>query len=325
VDGEKAFKLYDTYGFPLYLTKEILEEEGLEVDEKEFNEYMEKQREKARAAREKFTDSGWKNTNVIDLKQKYNTVFKGYECLSTVSEVIGIYVDGNPVNIINEGEEGILILDETPFYAERGGQVADIGSIKKEDFEAEVVNTQYTKDETIAHFVEVKVGSVKVGDKVVAAVDSKNRKDIMRNHSATHLLHRALKDVLGEHVNQAGSLVAADRLRFDFTHYEAVNEEQLKQIERIVNEKILEQLDVNTIEMSLDEAERMGAVALFEDKYKDRVRVVQMGEYSKELCGGTHVANTGNIGMFKIISESSIASGVRRIEAITEGQLTNIY
>jgi len=317
LDGEKAFKLYDTYGFPLDLTKEILEEEGLAVDEKGFNEYMEEQREKARAAREKFSDSGWKNTNVIDLQQQYNTVFKGYDCLSTESKVIGIYVDGNPVNIINEGEEGILILDETPFYAERGGQVADIGYIKKEGFEAKVENTQYTKDETIAHFVKIKEGSLEVGDKVIAAVDSKNRRDIMRNHSATHLLHRALKDVLGEHVNQAGSLVAADRLRFDFTHYEAVNEEQLKQIERIVNEKILEQLDVKTVETSLDEAERMGAVGLFEDKYKDRVRVVQMGEYSKELCGGTHVDNTSNIGIFKIISESSSASGVRRIEAIT--------
>lgn len=317
LDGEKAFKLYDTYGFPLDLTKEILEEEGLAVDENEFNEYMEKQREKARAAREKFADAGWKNTNIIDLQQKYNTVFKGYECLSTESEVIGIYVNGNSVNVINEGEEGILILDETPFYAERGGQIADIGYIKKEGFEAEVVNTQYTKDESIAHFIKVKEGSIKVGDKVIAAVDSKNRRDIMRNHSATHLLHRALKDVLGEHVNQAGSLVAADRLRFDFTHYEAVTEEQLKQIERIVNEKIFEQLDVKTIETSLQEVERMGAVGLFEDKYKDRVRVVQMGEYSKELCGGTHVDNTGNIGMFKIISESSIASGVRRIEAIT--------
>lgn len=317
LDGEKAFKLYDTYGFPLDLTKEILEEEGLAVDEKGFNEYMEKQREKARAAREKFADAGWKNTNIIDLQQKYNTVFKGYECLSTESKVIGIYVDGHPVNIINEGEEGILILDKTPFYAERGGQVADIGYIKKEGFEAEVVNTQYTKDETIAHFVKIKEGSLEVGDKVIAAVDSKNRRDIMRNHSATHLLHRALKDVLGEHVNQAGSLVAADRLRFDFTHYEAVTEEQLKQIERIVNEKIFEQLDVKTVETSLDEAERMGAVGLFEDKYKDRVRVVQMGEYSKELCGGTHVDNTSNIGIFKIISESSIASGVRRIEAIT--------
>ncbi len=317
LDGEKAFKLYDTYGFPLDLTKEILEEEGLAVDEKGFNEYMEKQRKKARAAREKLSDSGWKNTNVIDLQQQYNTVFKGYDCLSTESKVIGIYVDGNPVNIINEGEEGILILDETPFYAERGGQVADIGYIKKEGFEAKVENTQYTKDETIAHFVKIKEGSLEVGDKVIAAVDSKNRRDIMRNHSATHLLHRALKDVLGEHVNQAGSLVAADRLRFDFTHYEAVNEEQLKQIERIVNEKILEQLDVKTVETSLDEAERMGAVGLFEDKYKDRVRVVQMGEYSKELCGGTHVDNTSNIGIFKIISESSIASGVRRIEAIT--------
>lgn len=317
LDGEKAFRLYDTYGFPLDLTKEILEEEGLTVDEEGFNDYMEKQREKARTAREKLTDSGWKNTNVIDLQEKYNTVFKGYETLSTESKVNGIFVNGNPVKKINTGEEGLLILDETPFYAEKGGQVADIGYIEKEGFRARVVNTQYTKDESIAHFVKVELGNINVGDEVVAIVDTRNRKDIMRNHSATHLLHRALRDVLGEHVNQAGSLVAADRLRFDFTHYEAVTEEQLSQIERIVNERILEQLEVKTIETSLEEAEQLGAVGLFEDKYKDRVRVVQMGDYSKELCGGTHVDNTGNIGIFKILSESSIASGVRRIEAIT--------
>lgn len=317
LDGEKAFKLYDTYGFPLDLTKEILEEEGLGVDEKAFNECMEEQRKKAREAREKLSDSGWKNTNILELDKKYDTIFKGYEKLITESEVKGIYVDGKAVDSLSQGEEGILILDETPFYAERGGQIADTGYIEMEGFKARVVNTQYTKDEAIAHFIKIEAGSIKVGDKVVAIVDCNNRRDIMRNHSATHLLHRALKDVLGEHVNQAGSLVAADRLRFDFTHYEAVSKEQLEQIERIVNEKIFEQMDVSTTETSLEEAERMGAVGLFEDKYKDRVRVVQMGGYSIELCGGTHVDNTGNIGMFKIISESSIAAGIRRIEAIT--------
>jgi len=317
LEGEKAFRLYDTYGFPLDLTKEILEEKGLKVDEKGFNEFMESQREKARAAREKISDSGWKNSNVIDLDEKYNTVFKGYETLSTESKVIGIFVNNEPVNSISQGEEGILLLDKTPFYAEKGGQIADIGYIESEGFKAQVVNTQYTKNEAIAHFVKIELGSINVGDDVVASVDSRNRKDIMRNHSATHLLHRALRDVLGEHVNQAGSLVAADRLRFDFTHYEAVSEEQLREIERKVNEKIFEQLDVTTIETSLEEAQQIGAVGLFEDKYKDIVRVVQMGDYSKELCGGTHVDNTGNIGLFKIVSESSIASGVRRIEAIT--------
>ncbi len=317
LDGEKAFRLYDTYGFPLDLTKEILGERGLKVDEKEFNEFMENQREKARAAREKISDSGWKNTNVIDLNEKYNTIFKGYETLSTESKVIGIFIDNNSVDTAVQGEEGILLLDKTPFYAERGGQIADIGYIEKEGFKAKVVNTQYTKDETIAHFVKIELGSIHVGDEVIAKVDSKNRRDIARNHSATHLLHRALKDVLGEHVNQAGSLVAADRLRFDFTHYEALNEDQLREIERKVNEMIFEQLDVTTIETSIEEAQQIGAIGLFEDKYKDRVRVVQMGDYSKELCGGTHVDNTGNIGIFKIVSESSIASGVRRIEGIT--------
>lgn len=317
LDGEKAFKLYDTYGFPLDLTKEILEEKGLNVDEKEFNAYMDAQREKARKAREKFADAGWKNSNVIELIEKYNTIFKGYETLSLTTRVAGIYVDGNYIDSLLENEEGLVILEETPFYAERGGQVADIGYLINEGFSGKVVNTQYTKDDTIMHFVKVEKGSISVGDTVFAQVDSVNRNSIMRNHSATHLLHRALKDVLGEHVNQAGSYVSADRLRFDFTHYEAINDEQLKQVENIVNKKILEALEVRTIETSLEKAQELGAVGLFEDKYKDVVRVVQMGDYSKELCGGTHVGNTSNIGLFKILSESSIASGVRRIEAIT--------
>lgn len=317
LDGEKAFKLYDTYGFPLDLTKEILEEKGLNVDEKEFNAYMDAQREKARKAREKFADAGWKNSNVIELIEKYNTIFKGYETLSLTTRVAGIYVDGNYIDSLLENEEGLVILEETPFYAERGGQVADIGYLTNEGFSGKVVNTQYTKDDTIMHFVKVEKGSISVGDTVFAQVDSVNRNSIMRNHSATHLLHRALKDVLGEHVNQAGSYVSADRLRFDFTHYEAINDEQLKQVENIVNKKILEALEVRTIETSLEKAQELGAVGLFEDKYKDVVRVVQMGDYSKELCGGTHVGNTSNIGLFKILSESSIASGVRRIEAIT--------
>lgn len=317
LDGEKAFKLYDTYGFPLDLTREILEEKELGVDEEEFNVYMEEQRNRARKAREKHADLGWKSSNVLELAQDANTIFKGYENISTRSEVIDILVDGSPSQSIEEGEEGILILNETPFYAERGGQVADIGYIESKTFKGRVVDTQYTKDETIIHLIKVEFGALNLGDKVNAVVDSSNRKDIMRNHSATHLLHRALKDVLGEHVNQAGSLVSSDRLRFDFTHYEAVTEEELKSIERIVNEKILDALEVSTTETSLKDAQDMGIIGLFEDKYKDVVRVVQMGDYSKELCGGTHVENTGSIGLFKIVSESSIASGVRRIEAIT--------
>ncbi|MCF6464142.1 alanine--tRNA ligase [Clostridium sp. Cult1] len=317
LNGEKAFKLYDTYGFPLDLTKEILEEKGLTVEEEEFNKYMEEQRERARKARGELTDSGWKNGSPLELIEGYDTSFKGYDNMILETEVLGILVDGNTTNRIDKGEEGIIILKETPFYAESGGQVGDIGYIEKESFKGKVVDTKYTKDETIIHFIDVEEGSLEMGDKVLASIDLNNRRDIMRNHSATHLLHKALKEVLGSHVNQAGSIVLPNRLRFDFTHYEGVKDKELKQIEKIVNEKILASLEVRTMEMSLKESEEMGVVGLFEDKYKDVVRVVQMGDFSQELCGGTHVSNTSNIGLFKIISESSIASGVRRIEAIT--------
>ncbi len=317
LSGEKAFKLYDTYGFPLDLTKEILEEKGLFVDEDGFNGYMEEQRKRARRAREEFSDSGWKNGSSFEEIEGYDTIFKGYDTMSLETEVVGIFIDGNMVNSIGEGDEGILILKETPFYAESGGQVGDTGYMERKGFKGKVIDTKYTKDDTIIHFVEVEEGDLNLGDKVLASIDIDKRRDIMRNHSATHLLHKALKDVLGEHVNQAGSIVLPNRLRFDFTHYEGVGEEELRQIEKIVNEKILASLEVETIEMSLKESEEMGVIGLFEDKYKELVRVVQMGGYSKELCGGTHVNNTNSIGLFKIISESSIASGVRRIEAIT--------
>ncbi len=316
LSGERAFKLYDTYGFPLELTKEILEERGLTVDEDGFNTHMEEQRTRARRARDS-KDSGWKKGSPIEAIEGYGGLFKGYKHLDWETEVVGIFIDGDMVDGLGEGEEGIIILKETPFYAESGGQVGDTGYIRKEGFTGRVLDTKYTKDETIIHFVKVEEGSIHKGDRVFAIVDKRNRRNIMRNHSATHLLHRALKDVLGEHVNQAGSIVLPNRLRFDFTHYEAVRDRELSEIERIVNEKILESLEVKVIETSLQESEEMGVIGLFEDKYKDRVRVVQMGDYSKELCGGTHVNNTSEIGLFKIISESSIASGVRRIEAIT--------
>ena len=209
-----------------------------------------------------------------------------------------------------------LLFLKKPFYGESGGQVGDTGYIRGENFVARVLDTKRVND-VIIHFIKVESGKVNIEEPVDAIVDKERRENIKRNHSATHLLHRALKDVLGEHVNQAGSIVLPDRLRFDFTHYEAVREEQLKEIERIVNKKILESLEVRTINTTLKESQKMGAVGLFEDKYEDEVRIVQMGDYSKELCGGTHVENTSNIGLFKIISESSIAAGVRRIEAIT--------
>ncbi|NMA86743.1 MAG: alanine--tRNA ligase, partial [Tissierellia bacterium] len=314
LNGQKAFKLYDTYGFPLDLTKEILEEKGFTVDEIEFNQYMEEQRERARKART--ADSGWKNEDSIIDFSEYNSNFKGYELLNLETEVLGLFIENKSVDNISEGHEGIIIIKETPFYAESGGQVGDTGYIKNENFLGEVLDTKYAGN-TIIHFVKIKEGNVSLGDRVSTLVDGKRRKSIMRNHSATHLLHQALKEVLGEHVNQAGSIVLPNRLRFDFTHFEAVKEEELREIEKIVNEKILADLDIKTLETTLEESKKMGVIGLFDDKYEEEVRVVQMGDFSMELCGGTHVDNTGNIALFKIISESSIASGVRRIEAIT--------
>jgi len=317
LSGERAFKLYDTYGFPLDLTKEVLEEKGLNVDEDGFNDHMREQRDRARKARAAIIDSGWKDNGHADLFKGYETVFRGYETDSLETEIIGIVSEDRTVETIGEGEEGAIFLMESPFYAESGGQVGDKGYIEGDSFEGVVLDTQYSQDGSIIHFIKVEVGELNVGDRVYAKVDGGRRRKIMKNHSATHLLHRALKDVLGEHVNQAGSIVLDNRLRFDFTHYEAVTEEELKKIEKLINQKILDSLDVDVIETSLEESEKMGVIGLFEDKYKEKVRVVQIGDYSKELCGGIHVDNTGSIGLFKIISESSIASGVRRIEAIT--------
>lgn len=317
LNGEKAFKLYDTYGFPLDLTREILEERGLNVDEDGFNQQMDQQRSRARKARESIVDSGWKNGQSSELFSGYDSKFKGYEVLKLKTEVLGLFEEGEPIQSLEEGKEGIIILKETPFYAESGGQVGDTGYIKGDDFIAKVRDTKYIDEDVIVHVVNIKEGTVNLGEKVYAAVDEKRRENIKKNHSATHLLHRALKDVLGDHVNQAGSIVLPDRLRFDFTHYEAVNDNQLREIERLVNERILESLEVNTIITTLKKSREMGVLGLFEDKYGDEVRVVEMGDYSKELCGGTHVKHTSDIGLFKIISESSIASGIRRIEAIT--------
>ncbi|MCQ4921490.1 alanine--tRNA ligase [Tissierella carlieri] len=316
LSGEKAFKLYDTYGFPLDLTKEILEEKNLKVDEEEFNINMEEQRNRARKARDE-GDSGWSTGSDQDIFKGLDTIFRGYEKTNIVAEITGLFSNNQKVKELNAEEEGIIILNESPFYGESGGQVGDTGIIESPDFKAIVLDTKHSKGDHLIHIVRIVDGVAKVGDRVIADVDDNRRNSIRRNHSATHLLHRALKDILGEHVNQAGSVVMPNRLRFDFTHFEAVTPEELKKIEEIVNSKILEALEVVTIETSLKNAQEMGVVGLFEDKYKDEVRVLKMGEYSRELCGGTHVLNTGNIGLFKILSESSIASGVRRIEAIT--------
>ncbi|SHH60910.1 alanine--tRNA ligase [Sporanaerobacter acetigenes] len=317
LDGDKAFKLYDTYGFPLDLTREILEEIGFKVDEAEFNMEMEAQRQRARKAREDVGAGAWGKDEISERFKGYDTVFKGYEHTRLNSNIIELFKDNNKVSSLNEGEEGMVLLRETPFYGESGGQVGDTGTIENDNFKAYVLDTKKTKEDVIFHLVKVESGEIREGEEIFAAVDEKRRKDIARNHSATHLLHRALKDVLGEHVNQAGSLVLPDRLRFDFTHFEAIRNEDLNRIEKIVNEKILEELEVNVVETSLKEAQEFGAMALFDEKYKDIVRMVKMDDYSKELCGGTHVTNTCSIGLFKIVSESGIASGVRRIEAVT--------
>lgn len=322
LSGENAFKLYDTYGFPLDLTKEILEEKSMQVDEKKFNEYMEEQKNRARMARN--DDSGWTSKSENDLFENLKTTFRGYETTNVASNITGLFVDNNPVEKLEKDQEGILTLNETSFYGESGGQVGDTGIIEGAEFKIKVLDTKKTKEDHVIHIVKVIEGEANIDDKVLAVVDEKRRNSIRRNHSATHLLHRALKDVLGEHVNQAGSVVSDNRLRFDFTHFESVTEEELVEIEKIVNEKILEALDVVTLETSLAEAQEMGVVGLFEEKYKDKVRVLSMGDYSRELCGGTHVSNTGSIGLFKILSESSIASGVRRVEAIT-GMATYEY
>ena len=313
LNGEEAFKLYDTYGFPLDLTREILEEKSFSVDEKTFNEQMEIQKQTARQARKK--DAGWSldNINVDGIKK---TEFVGYDELETIGEIINIFEENKQVSSISEGSKGIIISDKTSFYAEGGGEVADTGLIFSENFEAEVLDVQKLKD-IYFHYVELISGNINVGDKANFKVDRDKRLDIQRNHSATHLLDQALRDVLGGSVKQAGSLVDENKLRFDFTHNKALTKDEIKKIEDIVNTQISKQNFVKKEIVSYEESEEMGAIGLFEDKYKDQVRVVSMGDYSKELCGGCHVSYTSDIMMFKITQETSVSAGVRRIEAVT--------
>lgn len=316
LSGEKAFKLYDTYGFPLDLTKEILEEEKMEVDEEAFNKNMQDQKIRAREGRN-ISSAGWSEKNTDYLKALKETEFLGYTENECVGKVIKLFKDEAEVSTLSQGDRALLVSDKTVFYGEGGGQVGDIGIIVGENCELKVLDTKKNKNNGIFHSVEVICGEVKLNDELTFRIDVNNRRDIMKNHSATHLLHQALIEVLGNHINQAGSLVDANKLRFDITHFEAISTEDLKRVEQIVNDKIA--LNLNTIveEMSLEESSKMGAIGLFEDKYKDVVRVVSFGGWSIELCGGTHVKNVSEIQMFKIISESSVAAGVRRIEAIT--------
>lgn len=316
LDGKKAFKLYDTYGFPIDLTEEILKEEGFDVDMAGFEAEMEDQKRRAREARED-KNIGWANQDNKHLFEGLSNEFLGYEKNECQGNIIRIISDEDEiVDSINEGERGIVILDKTTFYGESGGQVGDTGEIISDKFKLKVTDTKKTKDGLHLHFVEVEEGKLEKAP-VKALIDVKRRNNIRRNHSVTHLLHRSLKDVLGNHVNQAGSLVMPDRMRFDFSHFEAMSKEEIEEVEKIVNEKIFEGLPVETKLTNLNEAKEMGAIGLFEDKYHDEVRVLSMGDYSRELCGGTHVSNTSEISMFKILSESGISNGIRRIEAIT--------
>ena len=317
LSGKNAFKLYDTYGFPLDLTQDELNEYGFEVDEKGFKEEMKKQKERAREARKDtvFAEEKLKVYNEIKEENEKNE-FTGYRNLKNEAKIIGIIKDGKRVNKLENNEKGEIILDRTPFYSESGGQVGDNGVIFSSDSEAKVYDAQ-EKAELFSHYVKIKNGVFKEGQKVFAEVYSEKRKATARNHSATHLLHRALKEVLGEHVNQSGSLVTEEKLRFDFNHFSALTDEEIKKIEKKVNKKIMENLPVKTLETTIDKAKDMGAVALFNEKYGKQVRVVKMGDYTVELCGGTHVNFTGEIGLLKITTESGIAAGIRRIEAVT--------
>lgn len=316
LDGKKAFKLYDTYGFPIDLTEEILKEEGLDVDMAGFKREMDDQKKRAREARDD-KNVGWANQDNKHLFEGLSNEFLGYEkneCRGKIIRIISS--DDEIVDSINKGEKGIVILDKTTFYGESGGQVGDTGEIISDKFKLKVTDTKKTKDGLHLHFVEVEEGKLEKAP-VKAFIDVKRRNNIRRNHSVTHLLHRALKDVLGNHVNQAGSLVMPDKMRFDFSHFEAMSKEEIDKVEKIVNEKIFEALPVETKITNLEEAKEMGAIGLFEDKYHGEVRVLSMGDYSRELCGGTHVSNTSEISMFKILSESGISNGIRRIESIT--------
>jgi len=315
LEGKVAFKLYDTYGFPSELTEEILKENGFSLNKEQFIKVMEDHRQMARDARKSTGASGWKeNDFTIDTDK---TVFTGYNNLEDSSEVVAIVVGSEQVNTINEGQSGIIVVDKTPFYAESGGQTGDRGEFIADDMLAKVTDTHKLNNDIFLHETNVVKGSISVGDSITAKVDADRRKNTAKNHTCTHLLHRVLRQMLGDHVNQAGSYVSEDRLRFDYTHFEAVDHKTLKEIEKRVNEAILADYMVRTDILNIEEAKKSGATALFDEKYQEKVRVVSVGDFSKELCGGTHIDETAKIGLFKIVSEGSIASGIRRIEAIT--------
>lgn len=325
LSGRDAFKLYDTYGFPFELTRDILEEDGFGIEEDDFKNEMKIQKERSRKSWVKTKVSG--KDDKIDqklyqdiLKDKGETKFIGYDFLEAKSKVIAITKEDKLVDEAKAGDKCKIYLEKTPFYAEKGGQIGDKGvvtSTSKNNLSVEILDTQAPLEGLIAHFAEISKGQIKVGDEVIARVDLLRRKAIARNHTSTHLLHRVLRDVLGEHVKQSGSAVNNHHLRFDFNHFAPLTMEELEKIENLVNEKILDELKIETKISTFDKAKEMGAIALFGEKYSEQVRVVKIGEFSLELCGGTHLKSTSNIGLFKLLNEEGIGSGIRRIEAVT--------
>ena len=325
LSGADAFKLYDTYGFPIDLTKEILEEKGMQVDEEGFHASMEVQRKTARAARGETNYMGADVTVYESIDPSITSTFVGYENLAWKSPITVLTSDTEIVEALSDGQRGTVFAEETPFYATSGGQEADTGIIRTVEGEFKVEDTVKLLGGKIGHVGVVIKGMIKTGDQAELCVDAEKRALSARNHSATHLLQKALRTVLGTHVEQAGSSVNEDRLRFDFSHFSAMTAEELQKVEAIVNEQIVAGLPVKVENMPIEEARKTGAQALFGEKYGDVVRVVNMGDYSIEFCGGTHVKNTNEIMAFKILSESGVAAGVRRIEALTSKGLIRYY
>ncbi|KJT44340.1 alanyl-tRNA ligase, partial [Salmonella enterica subsp. enterica serovar Heidelberg str. RI-11-013374] len=319
LDGETAFRLYDTYGFPVDLTADVCRERNIKVDEAGFEAAMEEQRRRAREA------SGFGADYNAMIRVDSASEFKGYDHLELNGKVTALFVDGKAVEAINAGQEAVVVLDQTPFYAESGGQVGDKGELKGAGFTFAVDDTQ-KYGQAIGHLGKLSAGALKVGDAVQADVDEARRARIRLNHSATHLMHAALRQVLGTHVAQKGSLVSDKVLRFDFSHNEAMKPSEIREVEDLVNAQIRRNLPIETNIMDLDAAKAKGAMALFGEKYDERVRVLSMGDFSTELCGGTHASRTGDIGLFRIISESGTAAGIRRIEAVTgEGAMATVH
>ncbi len=317
LDGKSCFLLSDTYGFPIDLTRELLEEQGLSCDEEEFTRCMDEQKERAREARGGSKYMGADETVFHQIDRSFHTEFVGYDTLTATSEISFIATDNELIEKASEGDTVYIVSPLTPFYAESGGQVGDIGTISTPTGKMLVTDTQKVVAGKFAHTAKVISGEVSVGQKAEFEVDKQNRMSITRNHTCAHLLQSALREVLGDHVHQAGQLVTADRLRFDFSHFDAVTPQQLIEVEDIVNQKIMDSIDVETKEMAINDARKLGAMALFGEKYGEVVRVVSVDDFSIEFCGGTHLKNTSQAGLFKIISESSVAAGVRRIEAVT--------